>query len=701
MALKYHKIFNHDHLNAREISEVYMSAPSDRGRLFVVLELAKNKIDQRPYVDAIINKSAAYFESSGQENSEILLEELLQELNQLLPELAAEIKIKNWLSTLDLSLGIIFDDDVFLASIGNINGLLIQSNQLIPILEKNTSLNPTKIFSDIVSGRLDEGDALIISTDSLFDYISKEKIRQLIKKYSPSAAAIKINELLEGVPEFVTFNSLIIKKSDLREQEISPQEIEAAKEEKESHSLEKNAGEIIVKKEAKPRTRLSFDLKATKNIGGLKKIFHFFSLLFLCAKYSKDIFVYIFKQIKKLFLFIFSSPYRQKKEKEALEDICDLTKKKYNWWQKLNPAKKISLFLLFIFILAFIQSLVFLTQDKDQKNKADQYQTALATIEMKYEEVEAKLIYQDDQGAEKILLEIEEIITGLRAVSPQQQKEIDSLKENLFYKLNKVRRIHVVLSPVSLFDLSDLENTLALEQKDGLFYLLADNSIYLLSEGEKELIYSLPSDQIALSMTDWPDSNQIILEVSSLSGEKSYQIFNLDNKTISDSLKVAPENQSAKDLAIYNDSLYILDPLASQIFRYGTSGQAFGAGQKWLTQEHDLSQASSLAIDGSIYVLENNGQIKNFLRGQINEFNYHDPNPIIESNGLIKTFRESDYLYITDPKNQRIIIMDKEGNIKDQYSSQSFDKLTDLTIDPEEKAVYLLNDQQIYILAIN
>jgi len=49
----------------------------------------------------------------------------------------------------------------------------------------------------------------------------------------------------------------------------------------------------------------------------------------------------------------------------------------------------------------------------------------------------------------------------------------------------------------------------------------------------------------------------------------------------------------------------------------------------------------------------------------------------------------------------RVIILDKEGNIKDQYTSQKFDSLTDLAIDPEEKAIYLLNDNHLYLLAIN
>lgn len=77
----------------------------------------------------------------------------MQRLNQLLPEIN-EVKIKNWLATLDLAIGIIHQNSVHLANLGSIEAWLIHHNKLTTILEKTTKLNPIKIFSDIVSGEL-------------------------------------------------------------------------------------------------------------------------------------------------------------------------------------------------------------------------------------------------------------------------------------------------------------------------------------------------------------------------------------------------------------------------------------------------------------------------------------------------------------------------------------------------------------------
>jgi len=201
-------------------------------------------------------------------------------------------------------------------------------------------------------------------------------------------------------------------------------------------------------------------------------------------------------------------------------------------------------------------------------------------------------------------------------------------------------------------------------------------------------------------MTDWPEKNKVVLSSVNDANEITYIIFDLDKKEITGGLKQSTNNTAVKDLVIYGNNLYVLDNKNNQIFKYPESGGGFANGQAWIKEEFDTSNSSSLTIDGSIYIIDNDGKIKNLLKGITNEFDYHEPRPSISSNAIIKTFRDSDYLYIIDPNNERVVILDKEGNIKDQYASQSFDNLKDLAIDPAEKAIYLLNNQHLYLLDI-
>ena len=695
MSLKYHKIFTHDPLNAREISEVYTSDSHEHGRLFIILETPKNKTNQQPYIDEIINQAATAFEVTVQEDPELTLEEILQKLNKVLPELSAASKIRNWLASLDLVVGIIFDDSIFLASIGNINGLLIHSNKVNTILSRNTDINPTKIFSDIVSGQLDEGDGLVVSTNALFDYISQEKIKQIVKRYAPSAAAIKLNELLETVPDFVTFNALIIKKPGGAEIEIRPEDISKIDQEKIEAGIidmpNKGASSL-----APTRTKLVVDTNVIKNARPVRKAINIFSLAWLFFKLVGQFFVFVFKKVKNGILFLFSARFRKQKEKETLDEIKVITEKKYSWWRNLSLKKKIALGLMFVIALVFIQSLVFLTQNKYQVKTNEAYDQALVDINAKYQEVDAQLIYNNEAAAEKLLVEIEQTVNSLTAKSPEQQQQIDQMKDEVFHKLNKVRHIYVVPSPVELFDLStaSLTNALRIVQKDQTFYILDTAAIYSLTNNKLEKTIDFSGGNI---LTDWPGKNRLIIGKND-----EYSILNLDNKQLTAwQFTKTAGNTSVKDMTIYANNLYVLDPANKQIFKYSESGDAFSNGTAWLKDTDDISSASSFTIDSSVYIIQNDGQIKQFIKGQKQNFDYTRPNPAIGANATIKTFKDSEYLYIIDPANKRIVILDKKGNIKNQYTSQKFDKLTDLAVDPQEKAIYLLNGLHLYLLAIN
>lgn len=707
--LKYHKLFVHDHINARELSETYISDSPDHGRLFLLIELPKTKIDQQPLIDEIVNQIGTFFDTSNQTDPEILLEEILQELNKLLPELSATSKTRNWIASLDLIVGIFYESNIYLAGLGNMNAILIHGNKCTSILEKNTNVNPAKAFSNIISGQLDSGDILVLSTNSLFDYISEEKIKQLVTHFTPSGAVIKIQELLDSVPDFVSFNSLFIKKVTARDVEITPEEIH---EQQQLNVDDQNLDEEIIvedrkppakpKKNKAPRTKYQVDMDVVKKLSPIKKVLYLLGLITLFFKLVGNFFKYIFTKGKNAFLFSTSKQYRDTRETDTLEKLKSNIDERYTWWQRLKTSQKIIIVAFFIIILIFIQSLVFMTQDKAHKDKNTTYSETIQLINSKFNEAEASLIYNDEQGSEKILLEIQDLLNNLEANSPEQVATITELKSQVFYDLNKVRHIRVVDKPLEIRNLSGvLINTQDIVQKDGDFYILGDNKLFRSSEEALEEIFNFAGGQVAESMTNWPEENKVVLSITNANNETNYNIFDLETKQITGSLEQTAANTSVQDLAIYSDNLYVLDADSNQIFKYPEYGNSFSNGQIWITEDVQITGMTSFTIDGEIYIITNQGEINKFARGEQETFGYHQPHPVIGPQAVIKTFTDSDYLYIIDPNNYRIIVLDKEGNIKDQYTSEKFDNLIDLAIDPDEKAIYLLNGNHLYLLAIN
>ena len=709
--LKHHKLFIHDHLNSRELSEAYLSDVSSRGQLFIILELPKNKIDQQSLIDKITKRATKTFAGTDQIDPELILEDILQEMNQLLPELSS-VKIRSWLNNLDLVIGIIYRNQVFLAGIGNINALLIHHNQLTPILDKVTNVDSAKIFADIISGSLDEGDALVISANALFDYVSQEKIRRLVKKYTPTAAERQLNDLLETVPDFVSFNAIIVKnpspndldrtasseavnvvvKTEKADSETSKSEeeiIEAVATQKESSSKHKKS-----KKSRGVKTKLVLDPKGFQNIKTWRKLQWFGLAAKRFFGIIKKIFTTLWQTIKNVFLFLFSGKYRAEKEDTILQSSKKAVGHKVSWFSQLNWQKKLALAGLIVVILIFIQSLVFLTQNRADKKKHRVYQETIQEINLTLDEVHASLIYNDEKRAEELLLSIQTLLNNLQIDSEQQAEEIATVQEQTARLLNKVRHINYVAAPLELFDLSTLNNPKQIVQKEGEFYILDQDNLYLL---EEEAPQSLTTFSNGKTLADWPAKNKLIL-----SNDQEYVIFNLDNNQIeSFSFNQSAGNSSVQDMSIYRNNLYVLDSVNSKIFKYPERGNSFSNGIIWLKEELDLTQAYSLTVDGDIYIISNNGQITKLRKGERDTFNYHQPHPAIGSQAIIKTFADSDYLYIIDPDNQRVIILDKEGSIKDQYTSPKFDNLIDLAIDQDEKAIYLLNNNHLYLLAIN
>ncbi len=702
--LKKQKLFIYDHVNSRDLSEIYLSEPKSVGQFFILLELAKEKTDYQHIIDQITSELSLYFDNSQNDDPESLLEELLQLLNQLLPTLAPQ-KNRLWFQKINLVVGILHSNSIYLAGIGNIDAWLLNHNQFTQILDKTADINPAKIFTDITSGSLDSGDVLIISTNALFDYVSKEKIRLLTQKYSPQAAVDQLYKLLATVPDFVTFNSLFIKNPSTNEIELkettvnedrdvkaAPNTSQAPRPDVNPKNLSK--AQTTNKDQAKVKTKLVFDKRGLQNIKFVRQVLWVWSLITTFFAIITKIFQTIFNYLKKTYLFFFSHKFRRQSEDTLLASTKQTINQKTTWFFSLAWRKKILIISLLIVILIFLQGLVFLTQKKAVVKQENTYQQSIDSINTTLNEVEASLIYDDEKRAEELLLDVQSMLNGLQAQSTEQAEEIATVKEQAARLINKIRHINYVDAPMELFDLSTLTGSKQIVQKDGKFYLLDQNSLYLLADSAPVKLTDFANGQ---TLADWPGQNKLIL-----SNNEQYSIFNLDNKQFeSFDFNKASGNTQVQDLNIYSNNLYALDNQNNKIFKYPESGTSFSNGVNWLSAEMDLSQAYSFAIDGDAYLTFQNGEIKKLRKGKEEKFDYHKPHPVIGQKSIIKTFRDSKLLYLIDPDNQRVIIFDKEGNIKDQYTSLKFNNLVDLAIDPAEKAIYLLNGNHLYLLAIN
>lgn len=161
--------------------------------------------------------------------------------------------------------------------------------------------------------------------------------------------------------------------------------------------------------------------------------------------------------------------------------------------------------------------------------------------------------------------------------------------------------------------------------------------------------------------------------------------------------------KSGVDLAAYGRNLYLLNPADNQIYKYSRSRGNYSSATEY-NLDANLTGAISLAIDGNIYVLKEDGDIIKIFKGEQQSFAIEDLATDISGATLIFTLPEHKNMYIFDPENRRVVYAEKEVGAGARYMGQVyFEELPDVQgiyVDKKEDKLYLLTKKAIYQVEI-
>ncbi len=139
---------------------------------------------------------------------------------------------------------------------------------------------------------------------------------------------------------------------------------------------------------------------------------------------------------------------------------------------------------------------------------------------------------------------------------------------------------------------------------------------------------------------------------------------------------------------------YFLDD-NGEIFTYTTKNHT-----RWINEDEKKAEGGiSIAIDGSLYVLTKSNQILHYYRGNKEKEITVSVFPKLENADKIITTPESPLL-ILDSKEQRIIVINKEGKLVKQVFHEKFKNIKDMTLSSDGKKIYLLINKEVYSLEI-
>jgi hypothetical protein len=144
-------------------------------------------------------------------------------------------------------------------------------------------------------------------------------------------------------------------------------------------------------------------------------------------------------------------------------------------------------------------------------------------------------------------------------------------------------------------------------------------------------------------------------------------------------------------------NLYVLDGSNKQIWKYQGTESGYGGRQKWLGEgeQEKVGEVRSMAIDGNIWVLGNQTLTK-YTRGLGERVNLSGWDKYWGLKVKMVTNEFSKKLYILDPENKRVVVMNKSGEYEGQWINENFGQMKDVVVDEAAGKMYLLDEKKMW-----
>ncbi len=585
-----------------------------------------------------------YFRSTDS-NLQTAFKRGLKEVNNFLSK-KADRGDTSWLGDLSFLALSLKKYSLIFSKTGDIKVLVVRDNNVVDIDKKTqyneTSPYPIKPFARAISSKLAKKDLILIFTRQVYDFFKKEG-------------------LLEKIIEPSYFNEKKIKKI------LNKRKKKVAK--------VKGVFLGISLKELKEGSSQKTTLKKLKSVP------------------FKEIFTSFLDSLKKFEFPKINFHFPKKKKRNLKLKAFDRDLSFFS--RKIKPlfSKKKILIIAPIIILALGTAFFFFQKDKRIKD----YQTELIEIERKISEANelynSKELKKANELFQESWVQLTDLKTKSEGFSEELTNSITTSKEKIEPELFDLNNVKEIKEPNLFFNFAEMdfspERILSFNDRLYFFNSKIKKVFYLNKDKEPKNInvnYNLnESTLIDNSIVFFSKPDKLTILKGYFPGYYSLSSY--------------PSDFNFDFLSSFRNNIYFLNKITGRIIKYPYLGNnQWGSFQEWLSSDsyyQNNINAESFAIDRSIWVLNNN-TIYEYYTGELkNEINL-DLFPTIKSFSKIYTSPELSNIYILEPKQKRIIIIDKAGEVIRQIRSDKFNNLLDLSVLSNEEVLYLLNKPKIY-----
>lgn len=671
------------------------------GTLFLILQInTERAIAQK--ISEILSEILRHEYFRKKENIATNFEFALSRANQAMSALAEEGHIE-WLNKFHALIAVIYDSQIHLTTTGKTFACLFRGKETINITEGlaiQKSPPIMKTFVNIISGNLKDDDKLLFATPHVLEYFSWEKIKRIIQK--PTIIQAKKDFLSDISDEFEPMSFIILK--------INEKKLFFEKTLPRPHTITPST--TALPKPFPPQKTAEILPMPTVAKSSLTKIKEIMSKnLKEMQDFTRSLLNKI-KPKKEIDLAQKTSPVKFRlvpSEKSAffLNFIKILKEIYISFLQKFRHLAPLSRILLIVALLFTIALTINITRAslKQKDKKMDlQYENALSLAQEKEKQASNALIYNDYEKAEKLLLEAKEIAEKNLLSSKKHKEEGEKLLLKIQEDLDKTNKVIRVKDVKTLIDLetAKIETRDIIAVNDAIFVFDSKkNTLYKFNEKDKELSLFAKNDELkeVILLTGNEAKNTILF----LTKKLNLYEFIIETKNFQTSdITFANKNVLPQDMQSYAERLYFLVSSDNQLYRHQRTISGYTPGVEWFLDKKnlDIKNAVSFAIDGSVYILKANGEVLKFLNAKREEFTMPKLTVSISAPTKITTNIDSEFIYILDPKEKRVIVLDKKGSLKNQYISDEFAELQGIYVKEKDKKMYLLTNKKLLEVAL-
>jgi len=716
------------------------------GKIFGLIEIESTNKKTDELIDLIIEelkngyyfrKNVGYIDDSVSINDQF--EAALKKTNIAIAAYIESEQVSLNLDKINIIVGLIHNQDLYFTVIGNIGAILLfnvaaGNFRIINILDTTkapqSAPDPLKFFSQIISGKIRSRDILFITTANIFDYLSLERIKKIMTEQSAVNGIGELKAMLEKIKAKENFGSLVLEVEKIVDSEsIQP----TLQQFNYREAATKDSMKGLIKTENETAKLLTPSI-----IPEMKKISGFFGgladqvisglrsgLKKTAAKptgmteLAKNKFN-IRPAIGKLSLPKINLPtlpalpafdgLSQLKNKfttsplwkRIIESFYKIFAGPIAKFKRLPKSSKLLFVTTVMLAGLFGGSIIWLQISNYNTGIQQKYDQIIADVEYKINFAASSLVYRDENSARQLLVDAKTSLTQAATKTKAQKDKVAGLNAEIEEQLQKLRHVTEIAEPAQLFNFANLDTT----AKIANLMVLSKGFIYSqnLNNG---LIYKGNLNGRALTAAASPAVTPgtfifgtAVSDASLIfcNDQKQLFTFNATNDQLQKTAINTSGNITITDLSSFKGLLYVLDAKGNQIYKYTNAKDNWGNPVSWLKAgTYDFSNAVSLTVDGSIYILKSSGEVIKLANGKAADFSLKTIEPAFNSPTRIKTTETSKYLYILDPANKRLVVIAKtDGNLTAQYHADSFTDLKDFIVNESAKQIYFLNGTAVF-----